>query len=99
MFGPDEFEVDLSGVCSGAVATCSGTAREAPEIRFECTLIYSQEEALPADAKCAVVKLNRRQIAQGARQPVAATAIPPHPHLLGQSQVNINPGNRRQQQI
>ena len=58
VFGPDEVEVDLSGICSGAVATCSGTAREAPEIRFEATLLYSREEAVPADAKCAVVKLN-----------------------------------------
>ena len=51
VFGPDEVEVNLTGLCSGAMATCSGTAREAPEVRFECTLIYSQEEALPADVK------------------------------------------------
>lgn len=58
VFGPDEVEVDLSGMCSGAVATCSGTARQVPEISFEATLIYSQEEDAPADAKCAIVKLN-----------------------------------------
>ncbi|UVO40596.1 hypothetical protein KUL72_28940 [Bradyrhizobium arachidis] len=57
-FGPNEVEVGLSGVCNGAVATCSGTAREVPEIKFEATLIYSQEEAVAVDSKCAIVKLN-----------------------------------------
>jgi hypothetical protein len=58
VFGPDEVEVDLAGVCSGLVATCSGTAKEAPDVKFEATLIYSQEDAPAADARCAVVKLN-----------------------------------------
>ncbi|MBR0715861.1 hypothetical protein [Bradyrhizobium liaoningense] len=57
VFGPDEVEVDLSGVCSGAMATCSGTARQAPEVLFEATLIYSQDEKPAADANGAVVKL------------------------------------------
>jgi hypothetical protein len=57
VFGLDEVEVELSGVYSGAMATCSGTAREAPDVRFEVTLIFSQEEAPAADARCAVVKL------------------------------------------
>lgn len=65
VFGPDEVEVDLSGMCSGAVATCSGTARQAPEISFEATLIYSQEEAAPADDKCAIVKLNADKLPKG----------------------------------
>ncbi len=58
VFGLDEVEVALSGVCSGAMATCSGTARQAPGVMFEVTLIYSQEEAPATDARCAVVKLN-----------------------------------------
>lgn len=58
VFGPDEVEVSLSGVCSGAMATCSGTAREAPDVTFEVTLIYSQEDAPAAEGRCAVVKLN-----------------------------------------
>ena len=65
VFGPDEVEVNLTGKCSGAMATCSGTAREVPEVRFECTLIYSQEGALPADAKRAVVKLNPDKLPKG----------------------------------
>lgn len=57
VFGLDEVEVELSGVYSGAMATCSGTARQAPEVRFEATLIYSQEEAPAPDPRGAVVKL------------------------------------------
>lgn len=58
VFGLDEVEVSLSGVCSGAMASCSGTAREAPEVTFEVTLIYSQEDAPAAEVPGAVVKLN-----------------------------------------
>lgn len=58
VFGLDEVEVCLSGVCNGATASCSGTAREAPDVTFEVTLIYSQEDAPAAEARGAVVKLN-----------------------------------------
>lgn len=58
VFGPDEVELELSGLCSGAMATCSGTAREAPGVKFEATLIYSQEDQPAAEARCAIVKLN-----------------------------------------
>ncbi|QQO13582.1 hypothetical protein JJB99_29940 [Bradyrhizobium diazoefficiens] len=58
LFGPDEVEVELSGLCSGAMATCSGTAREAPGVKFEATLIYSQEDQPAAEARCEIVKLN-----------------------------------------
>lgn len=65
VFGFDEVEVNLSGVCSGAMATCSGTAREAPDVTFEVTLIYSQEDAPVTDARCAVVKLNADKLPKG----------------------------------
>ncbi|MGY3465114.1 hypothetical protein ACVW0I_001985 [Bradyrhizobium sp. LM6.11] len=71
VFGPDEVELKLSGVCSGAMATCSGTAREAPDVTFEATLIYSREDAPVSDARCAVVKLNDK-LPQGPRQPFTA---------------------------
>jgi hypothetical protein len=58
VFGPDEVELELSGVCNGAMATCSGTAKQAPGIKFEATLIYNQEEAPPAEVRCAIVKFN-----------------------------------------
>jgi len=65
VFGLDQVEVKLSGVCNGLVATCSGTAKEAPDVNFEATLIYSQEDARAADAKCAVVKLNADKLPKG----------------------------------
>lgn len=65
VFGPDKVEVKVSGVCNGLVATCSGTAKEAPDVKFEATLIYSQEDAPAADAKCAVVKLNADKLPKG----------------------------------
>src|SRR5215510_1982745 len=32
VFGPDEVEVCLSGVWNGSIATCSGTASQAPDV-------------------------------------------------------------------
>ena len=60
VFGVDEVEVDLSGACSGTVANCSGRARQAPDVLFEVTLIYSQDSAPMTDARGAVVKLRTR---------------------------------------
>lgn len=57
VFGRDEVEVSLAGACNGMMATCSGRAREAPDVLFEATLIYSQDPS-PAPAERAVVKLN-----------------------------------------
>jgi hypothetical protein len=65
VFGCDEVEVNVTGVCVGSMATCSGTARQAPELLFEATLIFSQEETPPADAKCAVVKLKADKLPKG----------------------------------
>ncbi|MGX4773592.1 hypothetical protein ACWAUC_27755 [Bradyrhizobium guangdongense] len=83
VFGPDEVEVDLSGTSGGAMATCSGTARQAPEISFEATLIYSQDEVVPADAKCAIVRLNVDKLPKGLdgrsrpRPPITPSRLPP----------------------
>ncbi|WBL80277.1 hypothetical protein I3J27_07580 [Bradyrhizobium xenonodulans] len=82
VFGPDEVEVDLAGVCNGLMATCSGRAKEAPDVKFEATLIYSQEDAPAADAKCEVVKLNADKLPKGldsrsrSRHPFAPTKTP-----------------------
>jgi hypothetical protein len=74
VFGPDEVEVSLLGVCNGLMATCSGTAREAPDVKFEATLIYSQEDA-PAATRAAVVKLNADRLPKG----LDARSRPRHP--------------------
>ncbi|MFT4115655.1 hypothetical protein [Bradyrhizobium sp.] len=82
VFGPDEVEVNLTGVCHGSVATCTGAAREAPEVTFEATLIYSQEDATAVEAKCAVVALNADRLPKGldgrsrARHPLVPPKAP-----------------------
>lgn len=57
VFGPDEVEINLSGMCTGAMATCSGKARQAPNMLFEATLIYSREETPATGPKDGFVKL------------------------------------------
>ena len=57
VFGIDEVEVTLAGRCSGTVASCSGTARQAPGLTFEVTLILNQEHAQP-DPPREVVKFS-----------------------------------------
>ena len=57
VFGHDEVEVNLQGVCHGTMAICSGTASQAPDVQFEATLIYSQDEAPAMEVTGAVVKL------------------------------------------
>jgi hypothetical protein len=86
VFGPDEVEVNLSGVCSGAVATCSGTAREAPEVEFEATLIYNQDDAPAPGAKGAVVKLNADKLPKG----LDSRSRPHHPFASEQFGPNRN---------
>jgi hypothetical protein len=75
VFGPDQVEATLSGVCKGAMATCSGTAPQAPDVTLEATLIYSQEDAPAADAKRAVVKLSADKLPKG----IDSRSWPRHP--------------------
>ncbi|QIO35902.1 hypothetical protein [Bradyrhizobium sp. 1(2017)] len=79
VFGRDEVEVELSGVSSGAMATCSGTSRQAPGVMFEATLIYSQDDAPAAGARGAVVKLNADKLPKG----LDSRSLPRHPFTAG----------------
>ncbi|MBR0737628.1 hypothetical protein JQ581_11890 [Bradyrhizobium liaoningense] len=79
VFGRDEVEVELSGVSSGAMATCSGTSRQAPGVLFEATLIYSQDDAPAAAARGAVVKLNADKLPKG----LDSRSPPRHPFTAG----------------
>ena len=47
LFGIDEIELELAGSFKGKLASCSGTAKQAPGLPFEATLIAS-DEASPA---------------------------------------------------
>lgn len=65
VFGLDEVDVELAGVWNGSMATCTGTARQAPDVHFEATLFYSDNEASPPDTKCAIVKLKPDKLPKG----------------------------------
>ena len=43
LFGLDEVELELAGKFSGRMASCSGAARQAPDMSFEATLIPSED--------------------------------------------------------
>jgi hypothetical protein len=47
------------------MATCSGRAKEAPDVLFEATLIYSQDDERATDGKCAVVRLKADKLPKG----------------------------------
>lgn len=79
VFGPDEVEVSLTGTWNGKMATCSGTAREAPDVMFEATLIYSLEEAPQPDPKCALVKLSADKLPKGLDGRLDSRSRPRHP--------------------
>ena len=49
VFGLDEVEVELAGRFKGRLASCSGTARHAPDLPFEATLIASEDAAPEPD--------------------------------------------------
>ena len=50
VFGRDEIEARLTGRVNGTRAVCWGTAKEAPDIRFEATLFFQQQEQPAAPA-------------------------------------------------
>lgn len=47
LFGLDEVEVKIAGKFKGRIASCSGTARQAPNLSFEATLIASEDASPP----------------------------------------------------
>jgi T3SS negative regulator,GrlR len=49
LFGIDEVEVELAGTFKGRMATCSGTARQAPGVTFAATLIASEDVSAGPD--------------------------------------------------
>jgi hypothetical protein len=57
VFGPDEVDVSLQGVCHGTMVVGSGTASQAPDVQFEVTLIYNQEDAPATEVTGAIVRL------------------------------------------
>jgi hypothetical protein len=89
VFGLDEVEVNLTGVCSGAMATCAGIAEAAPDAPFEATLIYSQEE-LPPEGRGEVVKLNADRLPKRLDGRLDGPSRRRHPIALGPSKSPIS---------
>jgi hypothetical protein len=50
VFGVDEVELKLAGKSMGVTACCSGTAKQAPELPFQATLIRVQAPSLESSA-------------------------------------------------
>jgi hypothetical protein len=44
LFGIDDLDLTLAGTSREKTAACTGTARQAPELSFEATLIRIEEE-------------------------------------------------------
>ena len=49
LFGLDEVEVELAGQFKGRMATCAGTAKQAPGLPFAATLIASDDASPEPD--------------------------------------------------
>ncbi len=43
VFGLDEVELKVAGAFKGAIASCTGTSDQAPDVHFEATLFLGQE--------------------------------------------------------
>jgi hypothetical protein len=47
------------------IATCSGRAKQVPDVLFEVTLIYSQEDTPTAESNAAVVRFKTDKLPKG----------------------------------
>ena len=69
VFGVDEIEVKLVGKSNGTMASCSGTAEQAPGVVFEATLFLSQDPPPRSDRKLTALNFNAGKLPQGAESP------------------------------
>jgi hypothetical protein len=65
VFGIDEVEVKLTGTFNRIMASCSGTAKQAPGVVFEATLFLGQDESPESDTKRAVVTFDAGKLPRG----------------------------------
>jgi hypothetical protein len=65
VFGIDEVEVKLTGTFNRIMASCSGTAKQAPGVVFEATLFLGQDESPSSDTKRAVVNFDAGKLPSG----------------------------------
>ena len=65
VFGIDEVEVKLTGTFKGTMASCSGTANQAPGVVLEATLFLGQEAPPSSDTKRAAVNFDAGKLPRG----------------------------------
>ena len=65
VFGIDEVEVKLAGRFNGRMASCSGTAEQAPGVAFEATLFLSQDQSPEPDRKRATLNFDAGKLPKG----------------------------------
>jgi len=65
VFGIDEVEVTLTGTFNGRMASCSGTAEQAPGVVFEATLFVGQDQSPESHMKRAAVNFNADKLPKG----------------------------------
>jgi len=66
VFGIDEVDVKITGRFNGMMASCSGTAEQAPGVVFEATLFLGQDQTPESDRKRAAVKFDAGKLPKGA---------------------------------
>ena len=66
VFGIDEVDVKIKGRFNGMMASCSGTAEQAPGVVFEATLFLGQDQSPESDRKRAAVKFDAGKLPKGA---------------------------------
>ena len=69
VFGLDEVEIRLEGKIKGMTAACTGTAEQAPGVKFEATLFLGQDQ--PPDRKRVTPRLDANRLPKLARNPFA----------------------------
>jgi hypothetical protein len=78
VFGCDEVEALLTGRFTGTRAVCSGTAKQAPGMRFEATLFLQQQEhrpepgPKPSPTQAALAKLPKQSSGRRPANPFAS---------------------------
>jgi hypothetical protein len=73
VFGIDEVDVKITGGFNGMMASCSGTAEQAPGVVFEATLFLGQDQTPESDRKRAAVKFDAGKLPKGADSRYHAT--------------------------
>jgi hypothetical protein len=66
VFGIDEVDVNLTGRFNGMMASCSGTAEQAPGVLFEATLFLGQDQSPESDRKRPEMKFDADKLPKGA---------------------------------